>query len=172
MGTLAMQGFSGYSLPRELVFVDMTNTPTRAQRFAALIAPAAKRAGYVGHGSSARLGRDTGMSESSVSRMLKGQSVPEPKFFPPLADKVGLSLADLLVAFGLPVESLRTLSETKPSQVGSRSITPSEMADQVGITDPVGREMLFATIERLKRLEAEDDAGQATDDNGGTAARM
>lgn len=151
----------------------MTDAPTRAQRFAALIAPAAKAAGYTGHGSGARLARDAGMSESSVSRMLKGQGVPDLEFWAPICDAVGIELSDLLVEMGIPLESLRALSESNPSQVGSRSITPAELADRVGLTDPIGREMLFATIERLKRLETQDaDDDQSGDEHGGTAARM
>ncbi|MFJ8855288.1 multiprotein-bridging factor 1 family protein [Streptomyces sp. NPDC102437] len=149
----------------------MTATPTRAQRFAAIVAPAAQRAGYTGHGSNARLARDTGMSESSVSRMLKGQAIPDLKFFAPVAVTLGVSLLDLLAELGVPPESIQPLSETKQSQVGSRSISPVEAADRLGLKDPVGREMLIATIERLKRLENESE-DQPGDERGGTAAQM
>lgn len=152
----------------------MTDAPTRAQRFAAIVAPAAQRAGYTGHGSNARLAADTGMSDSSVSRMLKGQAIPELRFFPAIAEHLDLSIIDLLAEMGIPPETLRALSETDPSQVGSRSISPSQMADRAGINDPVGREMLAATIERLKRLEQHQDdaADQSDNDHGGSAARM
>ncbi|MGY4903270.1 hypothetical protein [Streptomyces sp. 900116325] len=151
----------------------MTDAPTRAQRFAAIVVPAAKRAGYTGHGAGARLARDAEMSESSVSRMLKGQAVPDMKFWAPLANAVGIQLADLLVEMGIPLDSLRALSESNQSQVGSRSITPQEAADKLGLTDPIGREMLIATIERLKRLETHDAADdQSGDEHGGTAAQM
>lgn len=149
----------------------MTDAPTRAQRIAAIVAPAAQRAGYTGHGSNARLARDTGMSESSVSRMLKGQAVPELKYFAPVAETVGINLRDLLVEMGIPPESLQPLSETEPSQVGSRSISPAEAADRLGLKDDVGRQMLIATIERLKRLEEQRD-DQPGDERGGTAAQM
>lgn len=149
----------------------MTDAPTRAQRFAALVVPAAERAGYTGHGAGARLARDTGMSESSVSRMLKGQSVPDMIFWAPLAKVLDIELIDLLTAMGIPREALRALSETDQSQVGSRSITPEQAANRVGISDPVGVEMLTATIERLKRLE-EQQHDQPGDERGGTAAQM
>jgi transcriptional regulator with XRE-family HTH domain len=51
-------------------------TPTRARRFANVVVPAAERAGYTGHGRNARLARDTGMTESSVSRMWNGSAIP------------------------------------------------------------------------------------------------
>ncbi|NDZ63619.1 helix-turn-helix domain-containing protein [Streptomyces cyaneofuscatus] len=146
--------------------------PSRAQRFAALVAPAAHRAGYTGHGSNARLARDTGMSESSVSRMLKGQAIPELGFFPALAEKVGVSLLDLLAEMGIPPESLQPLSETGSSQVRSPFISPAEAAERLGLSDPVGREMLIATIERLKRLEEQQDQPEPGNEHGGAAAQM
>ncbi|WP_328846164.1 helix-turn-helix domain-containing protein [Streptomyces sp. NBC_00258] len=151
----------------------MTDAPTRAQRFAAVVAPAAQRAGYTGHGSQARLARDTGMSESSVSRMLKGKAVPDLEFIEPLAQAIEMDLLELLTRTGIfSPESLPSLSESDRSQVGSRSIiTPEEAADGLGIKDEVGRQMLAATIERLRRLE-DDGATDHGDDAGGSAAHM
>ncbi|GGX02276.1 helix-turn-helix domain-containing protein [Streptomyces chryseus] len=146
---------------------------TRAQRLAAVVAPAAKRAGYHGYGAGARLARDTGMSESSVSRLLKGQAVPDSEFWEPLARAIDMSLRDLMVDGGLiSPESLQALSETDRSQVRSRSITPAEAADGLGFTDPVAREMFYGTIERLKRLQDDTPATEDTDESGGAQARM
>jgi transcriptional regulator with XRE-family HTH domain len=146
-------------------------TPTLAQRFAAVVVPAAERAGYTGHGRKARLARATGMTESSVGRMWNGQAIPEPPFFEPLAEAVGLHPAVLFVEAGLMSrESLQSLSETDRSQVGS-VLTPEEMADGLGIQDEVGRQMLFATIDRLKRLE-DDEQPADRDHHGGAAAQM
>lgn len=170
--TLARQGFSGYSLTREVQFRDMTDAtpPTHAQRFAAAVVPAARRAGYTGHGAQARLARDTGMTESSVSRMFKGQSIPELRFLSPLADALGMSPLELLIKTGLmSTESLRTLSESDPSQVGS-GLTPEEAAEQFGITDDVGKMMFSAMVDRLTRPQ--DEAEPADDTHGGTAAHM
>jgi transcriptional regulator with XRE-family HTH domain len=145
-------------------------TPTRAQRFAAIVVPAAERAGYTGHGAKARLARDTGMTESSVGRMWQGISLPDARFYTALSEAVGINLGILLVEGGIiSPESLQSLSETDRSQVGS-SLTPEEAADRLGIRDRVGRELFYATIERLKRLE--DDAPDQPADHGGTAAHM
>ncbi len=145
---------------------------THAQRFAAVVIPAAKRAGYVGHGAQARLARDTGMSESSVSRMYQGKSIPDLKFLGPLADAIDYNPAELLVETGLiSPESLQSRYETDQSQVGS-SFTPDDAADRLGINDDVSRAMFTATVERLKRLEDERAADQGDDTHGGTAARM
>ena len=172
IATLAREGFSSYSLTREVQSLDMTDdTPTRAQRFAAIVVPAAERAGYTGHGAKARFARDTGMTESSVSRMWLGQALPDARFYSAIAETVGINLGTLLVEGGvLSPKSLQSLSETDRSQVVS-SLTPEEAADRLGIKDEVGRQLFYATIERLKRLE--DEASDHADaDRGGAAAHM
>lgn len=169
--TLAREGFSGYSLTREVEFGDMTDaTPTRARRFAAIVVPAAETAGYTGHGAKARFARDTGMTESSVTRLWQGTALPEARFYEAIAAAISVDVRTLLVEGGvLSPESLQSLSETERSQVGS-SLTPEEAADRLGIKDEVGRQMFIATIERLKRLE--DEPSDHTADRGGTAAQM
>lgn len=145
--------------------------PTRAQRFAAIVVPAAERAGYTGFGAKARFARDTGMAESGVTRLWQGTALPDARFYAAISDAVGLDLGTLLVEGGvLSPESLQSLSETDRSQVGS-SLTPEQAAERLGIRDEVGRQVFLATIERLKRLEegASDDHAAG---NGGTAAQM
>lgn len=145
-------------------------TPTRAQRFRDIVVPAAEQAGYTGFGAKAKFARDTGMTESSVSRMWQGQAIPEPRFFEVIADKTGIDLGLLLVESSiLSPESLQSLSESDRTRVGS-SLTPEEAAERLGIRDEVGRQMFYATIERLKRLQQEPANGTA--DRGGTAAQM
>ncbi|MFB7285497.1 helix-turn-helix domain-containing protein [Actinacidiphila glaucinigra] len=141
--------------------------PTRAQRFASVVAPAARRAGYEGHGAGARLARDTGITESSVSRMLRGEKIPEVRFFEPLATAIGISVRDLLIESG--TVSAASLTESDPSQVrSSTSVTPDDAAAQWGITDPVNVEMLRAVVERLRRTQA--DPAPGNDHNGGAHA--
>ncbi|MEU5624220.1 hypothetical protein [Streptomyces tendae] len=145
--------------------------PTRAQRFRDVVVPAAQRAGYTGHGAKARFSRDTGMTDSSVTRLWQGKSLPEARFYPKIAEAAGLDLGDLLVDSGLLTqEAVQSLSETGRSQVGSR-LTPDQAADEFGIRDGVGREIFYATIERLKRLE-DQDAPDRGADPGGAAAQM
>lgn len=164
---LAREGFSSYSLTREVQFRDMTDaTPTRARRFADIVVPAAERAGYTGHGAKARFARDTGMTDSSVTRLWQGTALPDARFYAAIAEAAHVDLRTLLVEGGvLTPESLQSLSETDRSRVGS-SLTPEEAADRLGIQDEVSRQLLYATIERLKRLEDE------APDHGGTAAQM
>ena len=155
---------------REVQFRNMTDaTLPRARRFADLVVPAAERAGYTGHGAKARFARDTGMTESSVSRMWLGRALPDARFYEAIAQVTSLDVRTLLIEGGvLSPESLQSLSETDRSRVGS-SLTPEEAADRLGIRDHVGRELFYATIERLKRLE---DEPADTAEHGGTAAQM
>lgn len=143
------------------------------ERFGRYVEAAAKAAGYDTdeRGGKAALARAIGMDASNVGRMLEGKSLPHPKFYGSIAKAVKVNPLELLVEAGiLPRESLPTQNETGPSQVGSRSITPSEAADQLGIFDPIAREMFLGTVERLKRIQypTEDIA----DEHGGSAAQM
>jgi transcriptional regulator with XRE-family HTH domain len=172
MRILAGEGVSGYSLGREVQFRDMTDAPhpTRAQRFRDIVVPAAVRAGYTGHGAKARFAKDTGMTDSTVTRLWQGRAIPDSRFFQGIADVTGLYLGTLLVEAGLlSQEALQSLSESDRSQVGS-ALSPQEAADRLGITDDVGREVFYRTVERLKRLE--DDNPERGTDHGGTAAQM
>lgn len=72
-------------------------TPTRAQRFAAVVVPHAERAGYTGHGAKARFARDTGMAEASVTRLWQGKALPEVRFYDAIAQAVGVELGTLLI---------------------------------------------------------------------------
>jgi transcriptional regulator with XRE-family HTH domain len=154
----------------------MKTEETVRQRFGRLIADAVRRTGRYDidsprGGGKAALAREVGMSESGVGRMLKGEVLPSPKFFEPIAKAVGLDVRDLFIEAGLiSPQSLSTPSETGATGVGSRSITPTEAADALGIFDPIAREMLFGTIERLRRLQNTD--AEAASDSGGTAAQM
>lgn len=145
-------------------------TPTRARRFADIVVPAAERAGYTGHGAKARFARDTGMPDASVTRLWQGTALPDARFYAAISTAIGVDLGTLLVEGGvLSPESLQSLSETDRSRVGS-GLTVEEAADRLGLVDEVGRQLFFATYERLMRLQQE--ASDDTADHGGTAAQM
>jgi transcriptional regulator with XRE-family HTH domain len=140
---------------------------TVRQRFGRLVAEAAQRAGkYQGRGGQVALAEDTGMSPSAVGRMLRGETLPDPERFEAIAKAVGLSVGDLLIEAGIvSPESLSTPSQTRATGVGSHSITLDEAANALGIFDPVARDMLAATVERLRRIQDTQES-----DDGGAAA--
>ncbi|MCB5168058.1 helix-turn-helix domain-containing protein [Streptomyces bambusae] len=143
---------------------------TVRQRFGALIADAVQRAGrYEGRGGQALLAQEIGLSPSAVGRMLRGETLPDPRHFEAIARVLNLDVQELLVEAGiLSPESLSTPSQNRATGVGSDSITLGQAAAALGITSAVGREMFIAAVERLQRterdMEAEGDGG------GGTAA--
>lgn len=131
---------------------------------------AALRAGYdlSKRGMKAALARNMDMTETAVSRMLSGQTLPDPWSYERIAGAVGLELRDLLIESGIASpESLPTPFQTGATRVGSDSITPDDAAHALGLTDPVAREMIAAAFARQQRIQAERES----DDGGGAAAQ-
>ncbi|MBK3625451.1 XRE family transcriptional regulator [Streptomyces sp. MBT49] len=150
------------------------DTPTQergtpAERFGAFMAEAATAAGYdLGPkgGGRSRLAEDTGLSLSSIGRMLAGRTLPMPKHF-----------ATLARAVNRPVRSLFEIAEMETGEesadglirpIGSVPLTPEEVADMWGITDPALRPLFISTSEQVRRLQREKDHGGS---NGGAVAR-
>lgn len=128
-------------------------TPTRAQRFRDIVVPAAERAGYTGHGRKARFARDTGMPEATANRLWQGTAVPDGRFYDAISQATGVDLGTLLVEGGvLTPEVLQSLSGTERSQVES-GLTPEEAADRLGFRDEGTRELFYAYVEALKRVD-------------------
>jgi len=173
--TFPREGSGDYSLPREVKFLNMTDAPhrERVERFCDLVLPALEAAGYTGYGSQQRLAADTGMSSSTVSRLLKREKIPHVKVFPALAAAARLDPVELLVAAGIVppeyLESQQTLSETKQSQVGSEVFTPEDAAERLGIHDDVGKFTFYAVVEKLRNPQTEDDKASSP---GSNAAQM
>lgn len=141
--------------------------PTKAQRFRALVEPAARRAGYRDYGGQARLSRDTGIPDSTLSRMFNGKAIPDVKSFPALAQFLGLQLNDLMRAAGIIPDP--SLPESRPLQVRSVPTTPEEAAAALGIKSPVRVEMFVGMVEHLRAGEAAEEPDQ-DDELGGAAA--
>ncbi|MFI9079177.1 helix-turn-helix domain-containing protein [Streptomyces sioyaensis] len=144
-------------------------TPTRAQKFAALVVPAAHAAGFTGHGANASLARAAGITESSVSRMLTGRAIPDVRCFEDLAAALKIPVRDLLVQ--AEIISAHALTETDRSQVRS-PVSLEAAADALGIADdPIARQMFYGVVERLRKEETAPD-GERDDQTGGAAAEQ
>ncbi|MEU5595726.1 helix-turn-helix transcriptional regulator [Streptomyces sp. NPDC020298] len=152
----------------------MTETPQNREEFFTVVLPALKAAGYEGYGSQQRLADDTGMSPGTVSRLVRGKTIPDVESIPALAKAIKLDPLDLLVrARYLPAdfrESQQTLSETSRSQVGSEGITPEEAANRLGFHDEVRRSIFLGIIDTLKNTQPETEQGTAA--SGDAAAQM
>jgi transcriptional regulator with XRE-family HTH domain len=153
----------------------MTDAPQgRVQQFFAVVLPALTEAGYTGYGSQQRLADATGMSPGTVSRLVRGKTIPDIQFFPALAEAIGMSPLKLLVLAGVfpeeTLESHQPLSETNQSQVGSEGITPEKAADRLGFHDDVRRAIFVGFVESLRKTEPEGPG--ETKDSGDAAAQM
>lgn len=144
--------------------------PTPAQTFLALIRPAAERAGYLDYGGRSRLARDTGISESTISRMLQGHAIPDVTSFQALADALDLPVIHLLTAAQIISDS--SLSGSRPSQVRSVPTTPEEAAAALGINSPEGVAMFLGVVERLRKGETHGDSDDDEDQGGQVARRQ
>ena len=137
---------------------------SRAQRFAEYIRPAVVAAGYDidnprGGGKKA-LAEETGMSPSSVGRMLAGQTLPEPVHLERLAEVVGVPLLDLLERSGVISERARRASPPPLTPLASpkeSKLTPEEAARLLGIRSPDRVQMFTAMAKTLANQEKADE---------------
>jgi transcriptional regulator with XRE-family HTH domain len=142
---------------------------SRAQTFAEYIRPAVVAAGYDidsprGGGKKA-LAEATGMSASSVGRMLAGQTLPEPVHLERLAEVLGVSLMELLVRSGVVSEKAGQRVRTPVSAPDAPltpppQLTPEAAARALGIRSPDRVQMFKAMAKTLAdQEEADEDAG-------------
>jgi transcriptional regulator with XRE-family HTH domain len=123
---------------------------TTAERFAAWLAAAMRRAGLdidsQQGGGRAVLAEEIGVSRSTVTRWLQGQTLPSPDQFEPLARALDTSVEDVLVGGGIvSVESLWTPGVQSPAA------SAAALADQMSV--PASRREDFITmVELLGRM--------------------
>lgn len=146
--------------------MDVTDVSTsRIERFADYVRKAAREADYdidsPRGGGKKKLADDTGMSMTTVSRMLSGERMPDPRYFAPLAKALRIHLNTLLVEAGIvPAE---TLTREHLQSVSSTPLTPDEVAESWGIHDDAGREIVRTMYERLANRRNTDDRKQEGD---------
>lgn len=133
---------------------------TRAQRFAEYIRPAVVAAGYDidsprGGGKKA-LAEATGMSASSVGRMLAGQTLPEPMHLERLAEVLGVSLMDLLMRSGVVSEKAGRAVQPPTLAPSGKTLTPEAAARALGIRSPDRVQMFTAMAKTLADQEEAD----------------
>ena len=135
---------------------------SRAQRFAEYIRPAVVAAGYDidsprGGGKKA-LAEATGMSPSSVGRMLAGQTLPEPVHLERLAEVLGVSLMELLMQSGIVSERTGRLAPAPPTAPSEAQLTPEAAARALGIRSP-DRVQMFTAMAKTLVAQEEADKG-------------
>lgn len=136
---------------------------TRTQRFAEYVSRAALEAGYDIHsprgGGRKALAEATGMSPSSVGRMLAGQTMPDAAQLEPLADALDVPLSELLVRSGIVTRG------AMPAPAGPEGeapeLTPVEAANRLGIRSPERVHMFEAMVRTLLEGETTDQHRKA-----------
>lgn len=130
----------------------------RAEEFAAYVRDAARRAGYdidsPRGGGKTSLARDTGMSQSTVGRMIAGKAMPDPAYLEPLAAALRVPLPELLVLSGL----ISRNAFGDHGQQPPRAVSPRAAAADLGIKDPAKVE-LFETMVRALLTEQNLSSG-------------
>lgn len=130
----------------------------RTQQFARYIRAAVTSAGYDidsprGGGKKA-LAKATGMSQTSVGRMLSGQTMPDPAVLERLAEVLRLPLPELLVRSGLISGKSRTaIEEVFTPRNDPQPLTPIEAAQRLGIQDPENVTFFERTVQMLLERE-------------------
>lgn len=133
---------TSYSRPAEAV--------SRAERFAGYIREAVRAAGYDIDGPRAggkkALAEATGMSPTSIGRMLSGQTLPDPANLERISQALHIPLTELLVRTGLVSDRARVDRE----RTESVDLTPTEAARRLGIRDPDKVRIFAAMVETLR----------------------
>jgi transcriptional regulator with XRE-family HTH domain len=106
-----------------------------------------------------------GVAPTTVTRWLEGKVVPSPEHFEAIADTVGVPVMEMLIESGI----ISAESVTPEQRSGVRfQPTPSQVADELGLTDPVERARFMRDLaDRNRRhLRIAKDSG----DEGGAVA--
>ncbi|MGW5673969.1 helix-turn-helix domain-containing protein [Streptomyces sp. NPDC003860] len=109
-------------------------------------------------GGQSRFAADSGIGRATVSRILAGQGATETRVLEALATALGVPLPDVLVAAG--VLSSADLARVRAPRTDT-PMTPEEAADELGITDPLARQLFVAQTNTLRSAQSH---------NGGRAA--
>lgn len=124
---------------------------TPAQKFAAWLGPAMRRAGLdidrQQGGGRAKLADACGVSRSTVGRWLDGQTIPSPEYFELIAATLNTPVTDLLVGAG--IISAGSLKQVK-GPLAAPPPSPEEVAAEWRLR-PEDRELFFGVAEQLRK---------------------
>lgn len=129
---------------------------TAAEAFAELVTAHAIKAGYdlssPRSGGRVKLADDTGMSPSSVGRMLSGKAIPDAYSLQAVADAIDVPAGRLLEAAGVVSPGALTDSQPLPN-----AATVKDVAASLGVTKPLHVALLEAITATLLADQAEPD---------------
>lgn len=109
-------------------------------------------------GEQARLAQAAHMQPGTLSRLLKGERIPDATALWYLAKALQRPPIELLAESGtIPAEAA---AESAPQPVASEPITAEALADQWGVTDDESRQFVRDSLERLRALARQLPEGQ------------
>ncbi|MEU8721478.1 helix-turn-helix domain-containing protein [Streptomyces antimycoticus] len=124
-----------------------------AQAFAKWLREQLTRRGYdltgLRSGGKTAFAADSGISPSTVGRLLRGDNVTDTRVLGMLATALHVPLGEVLVRAGILDE--RELAFVRQPQPGERRITPEQAADELGIEDAQARRLFVSMAETLQR---------------------
>ncbi|MFK0296413.1 helix-turn-helix domain-containing protein [Streptomyces sp. NPDC090442] len=112
-------------------------------------------------GGRARFAERSGISPSSVGRLLRGDNVTDTRVLGLLAEALGVRLGEVLVRAG--VITADELTAVQNPTTGPRSITPEQAADELGIQDPQSRALFLSMTETLRHQRATNGDGHTAE---------
>ncbi|MDX3063391.1 helix-turn-helix transcriptional regulator [Streptomyces sp. ND04-05B] len=125
----------------------------RAYRFADWLHEQLTAKGYdlsgARSGGKSRFAEDSGISPSTVGRLLDGKRVTDMDVLARLADKLGLTLGTVLLRAGIVTEA--DLIAVEEPETGPDALTPERAATALNITDPHKRAVFVSMTETLQQ---------------------
>ncbi|MGW4602698.1 helix-turn-helix domain-containing protein [Streptomyces sp. NPDC004532] len=112
-------------------------------------------------GGKSRFAQDSGISPSSVGRLLRGDRITDTDVLGRLATAVGVPLGEVLVRAGVINQS--ELTAVQAPETGPRRITPEQAAEELGITDQQARRLFVSMTETLQRTPPPKKKGRAAE---------
>ncbi|MEU4178160.1 helix-turn-helix domain-containing protein [Streptomyces sp. NPDC026589] len=95
-------------------------------------------------GGVSRFAEDAGVSKATISRILRGEGATEVAVLEKIGNALGIRLGTMLVEAGVIDPD-----ELGGSQRPQGHMTADEAADELGITDPTGRQVFRGVVDTL-----------------------
>ncbi|MGW1770671.1 helix-turn-helix domain-containing protein [Streptomyces sp. NPDC002104] len=126
---------------------DAVHTPAT---FAAWLREQLRLRGYPDHGGQKKFSTDSGISTPTVSRLLRGEGLPDIRTLGTLAEALRVPLGEILVRAGvLTPDDLAAASRP----LDPAGITPAQAAAELGITSQSGIETFERMVDGLRATE-------------------
>ncbi|MEV5509022.1 helix-turn-helix domain-containing protein [Streptomyces orinoci] len=109
---------------------------------------------YADRGGQTRFAADSGISPATVSRLLRGDGLPDLRTLNALSEALQVPLSEILVRAG--VLSPEDLARTATRPIHPESITPTQAARELGITSPEGVKAFERMVNGLRATEPDD----------------